>query len=170
MYSVIGVDGQVYGPVDMETLRLWIAEGRVTRDSNMIDPLDGRVMRAGDITLLDDLFPAQAVAAPPQFQQAPMNANLMRDPYTPSMYARPGSFPTNTPPKNMALAIVLAFFLGAFGIHRFYLGHTGTGVAMALITILTCGYGAIITGIWALVDIVLIATGSLREPSGRPLA
>jgi TM2 domain-containing membrane protein YozV len=154
----------------MDTLRLWIAEGRISRDSKMIDPLDGRVMRAGDIRLLDDLFPAQAATAPPQFGASSMHSNLQRDPYAPSMYARPGSFPTDTPRKNMALAIVLALFLGAFGIHRFYLGHTGTGLAMALITILTCGYGAIITGVWAIVDIILIATGSLREPSGRSLA
>jgi TM2 domain-containing membrane protein YozV len=72
-------------------------------------------------------------------------------------------------PKSKVAAILLAFFLGALGIHRFYLGHTGTGVAMLLITVLTCGYGGIITGIWALVDLILIATGGLGDVSGQPL-
>ncbi|MBS0949168.1 TM2 domain-containing protein [Weissella minor] len=58
--------------------------------------------------------------------------------------------------KNMALAYILALFLGLLGAHRFYMGKTGSGVTMLLITILTLGFGAIVTGIWTFVDLFLI--------------
>ncbi|WP_333571946.1 TM2 domain-containing protein [Sphingomonas sp.] len=55
-------------------------------------------------------------------------------------------------PRNKIVAAVLAFFLGTLGIHRFYLGRTGSGVVMLL---LTCTIvGALITGIWAFVDAI----------------
>jgi TM2 domain-containing membrane protein YozV len=55
-------------------------------------------------------------------------------------------------PRNKIVAAVLAFFLGTLGIHRFYLGRTGSGVVMLL---LTCTIvGALVTGIWAFVDAV----------------
>lgn len=55
-------------------------------------------------------------------------------------------------PRNKVVAAVLAFFLGTLGIHRFYLGRTGSGVVMLL---LTCTIvGALITGVWAFVDAI----------------
>lgn len=64
--------------------------------------------------------------------------------------------------KKFLPALLLAIFLGAFGAHRFYVGKIGTGI----LQLLTCG-GA---GIWAIVDIVFIATGSFKDKEGRPLA
>lgn len=55
--------------------------------------------------------------------------------------------------KNSTTAYLLAILLGYFGIHRFYLGHTGYGIAMLL-----TGGGC---GIWWLIDIFL--TGSALE-------
>ena len=51
------------------------------------------------------------------------------------------------------VAFILCFFLGTFGIHRFYLGYPLIGV----LQILTLGG----LGIWALIDLVRIATGDL---------
>jgi TM2 domain-containing membrane protein YozV len=64
--------------------------------------------------------------------------------------------------KKFLPALLLAFFLGAFGAHRFYVGKIGTGV----LQLVTCG-GA---GIWAIVDIIMIATGSFTDKEGRKLS
>lgn len=54
--------------------------------------------------------------------------------------------------RNKIVAALLAFFLGVFGVHRFYLGRNGSGIVMLL---LTCTFfGLAITGIWAFVDFV----------------
>jgi TM2 domain-containing membrane protein YozV len=68
---------------------------------------------------------------------------------------------TNNSPKSKIIAILLCVFLGGLGIHRFYLGYTVIGV-IQLLTIGGCG-------IWALVDLVLIAIGSLNDKDGQPL-
>lgn len=71
--------------------------------------------------------------------------------------------------KSAGAAYLLCIFLGVFGVHRFYLGRTGSGLAMLLITLLTIGFGVIVTGIWALVDLFLIG-GILREANQHILA
>ena len=58
--------------------------------------------------------------------------------------------------KSTPLAYVLDIFLGTLGIHRFYLGAQGTGLAMLLITVLSLGAGLIVTIPWAIVDLFLI--------------
>ncbi len=73
------------------------------------------------------------------------------------------------PPKNKVVAGLLGIFLGSFGIHRFYLGYNGIGVLMLLITVLTCGYGGVITSIWGIVEGVLCLTGSMTDVKGQPL-
>lgn len=171
MYSVVGNDGQVYGPVDMATLTQWIAEGRVTPTTNLIDPLDGRVIPAGHAPALMGNFPPTPMQAPPM-------PGVPANPYAPSQgyqtgYPRPGMAPYDGPPKSKVAAIVLVLFLGSLGIHRFYLGHTGTGIGMLALFLagfVTCGLTWIPLGIWHLVDLILVCTGGLREPNGRELA
>lgn len=66
--------------------------------------------------------------------------------------------------KSAGLAYLLLIFFGGLGVHRFYLGKTGTGIAMLIMTILgfltlAVVIGAvllIIVGIWLLVDLFLI--------------
>lgn len=73
------------------------------------------------------------------------------------------------PPKSKVAAGLLALFLGTLGIHRFYLGYNGIGVAMLLISVLSLGLLAPFVAIWALVECVLIFTGSINDSNGRPL-
>ncbi|OAL76478.1 hypothetical protein AY608_08805 [Acinetobacter terrae] len=37
-------------------------------------------------------------------------------------------FPTQVGDKNWIIAAILAFFLGGFGVHKFYLGQIGWGI------------------------------------------
>ena len=62
--------------------------------------------------------------------------------------------------KNKLTAILLSVFVGTLGVDRFYLGYTGTGV----VKLLTAGG----LGIWTLIDLVRICTGSLRPADGSP--
>lgn len=73
-------------------------------------------------------------------------------------------------PKQKMVAFLLAFFLGVFGVHNFYLGKKGMGFTQLLITVLTLGFGALITAPWALVQSILILTGSITDADGNALA
>lgn len=68
-------------------------------------------------------------------------------------------------PKNILVAYLLWFFLGQMGVHRFYLGRIGSGVAQLLLCVvgyvlmLALGLGLIFLiplWIWLFVDIFLI--------------
>jgi hypothetical protein len=63
--------------------------------------------------------------------------------------------------KDWLTALLLSFFLGTLGIDRFYLGYTGLGV-LKLITLGLCG-------IWALIDVILIALNNVPDSDGLPL-
>ena len=64
--------------------------------------------------------------------------------------------------KSKLTAILLCFFLGSIGIHRFYLGYILIGV----IQLLTFG-GFII---WAIVELIMLIIGSLKDSEGNNLA
>lgn len=57
--------------------------------------------------------------------------------------------------KEKLTAGLFAILLGALGIHHFYLGKAGVGVTVLLFTVLTCGYGSLITGPLAVVQGIL---------------
>lgn len=59
------------------------------------------------------------------------------------------------------VALLLSIFVGSLGVDRFYLGYTGLGI----VKLLTAGG----FGIWAIIDIVMIATKKLPDAQGRPL-
>lgn len=63
--------------------------------------------------------------------------------------------------KDWLTTLLLCFFVGVIGAHRFYTGSTGIGVAQ-LLTLGGCG-------IWSLVDFITILTGSYKDGNGQPL-
>lgn len=60
--------------------------------------------------------------------------------------------------KSQLIALLLCFFVGTLGIHRFYLGYTWQGVVQ-LLTLGGCG-------IWTLIDFIRIITGDLQPKNG----
>ena len=63
--------------------------------------------------------------------------------------------------KSLVAALILCLILGGLGIHRFYVGKTGTGIIM----LLTLGG----LGIWSLIDLIRIAVGNFTDSDGRPI-
>ena len=66
--------------------------------------------------------------------------------------------PVNGEQKSKLVAVLLCFFLGGIGIHDFYLGYTKWGIIKIVLTVCT-GVGG---GIWALIDLIRLLTGSLN--------
>ena len=65
--------------------------------------------------------------------------------------------------KSKIVAFILALLFGALGMHNFYLGFYGKGISQLLLTVLTCGIGGIISGIWSLYEAVMILTGTIDK-------
>lgn len=76
-------------------------------------------------------------------------------------YQPASSLPGVFSDKEWMTALLLSVFVGGLGVDRFYLGYTGLGVAK-LLTLGGCG-------VWALIDLVLIAMRNLPDVDGRAL-
>lgn len=63
--------------------------------------------------------------------------------------------------KNWLATLLLCLFLGGIGVHRFYVGKVGTGI-LQLITLGGCG-------IWTLIDLIMIITGSFTDKEGNKI-
>lgn len=131
-------------------------------------------------------------AAPLQaqpLQAAPLQAQPVQpvQPVQPTQRVAPGMIPSSmpgiAPPAATALgaaqtstqgltsessekkilpAFLLCTFVGVLGVHRFYVGKTGSGLAQ----IFTLGG----MGIWSLIDWIMILCGSFRDRKGKTLS
>lgn len=63
--------------------------------------------------------------------------------------------------KDYIATVLLCFFLGTLGIHRFYVGKIGTGILM----LLTMGG----VGIWYIIDLVTIIVGKFKDKKGKSI-
>ncbi len=70
---------------------------------------------------------------------------------------------TTTGQKSWLVALLLCFFLGFLGVHRFYVGKVGT----AILQIVTLGG---FFGIWVLIDLIMILIGKFTDKQGQALA
>ncbi len=99
-------------------------------------------------------------------------------PYDQQMYGQQyGQYPAYQAKSKVAAAL-LAFFLGIFGVHNFYLGYTNKAIAQLVLTIIGIITACIVVGafvvlaveIWAFVEFVMILAGSINtDAKGVPL-
>ncbi|BDA64593.1 TM2 domain-containing protein [Actinomyces capricornis] len=80
-------------------------------------------------------------------------------------YAGPGAYGAPVAPKSKVVVFVLAFFLGVLGVHNFYLGRTGKGVAQLLITLISAGFLALPVWIWAFIEAICVCAA---QPGSYP--
>ena len=82
----------------------------------------------------------------------------------PEKYIRKAEVPSNSEPsdKDFVITLLICVFLGGLGVHRFFVNKIGTGVLM-LVTL-----GGL--GLWWIIDIILIVTGSFEDSEGKVIA
>lgn len=71
------------------------------------------------------------------------------------------SVKTDVTDKKWITVLLLCLFVGGLGIHRFYVGKTGSGIVM----LLTLGG----LGIWTLIDLIVIVCGNFTDKNGIPI-
>jgi TM2 domain-containing membrane protein YozV len=134
MYKIIGKDGQQYGPVTAEQLRVWIAENRANAQT-LVQP-EG----SPDWKPLGSLPEFAADLRPPSAPASP-----------PPTISSPPSVP-NPRASNKIPAGICGILLGSLGIHKFILGYTGPGLIMLLVTVLTCGIAGCVMHLIGLIE------------------
>ncbi len=124
--------------------------------------------------------PPAATPPPPPAAATPPPPPAAATPPPPPPAAAPAAVPAGVPtfpngkpmvdaegrpasPKSRLAAALLAFFLGGFGVHRFYVGKIGTGI---LIIVTIGGF----FGIWVLIDLIMILVGVFKDKQERYLA
>ena len=75
----------------------------------------------------------------------------------------PPPIPVHTDSKSRIAFTLLGAILGPLGVHNFYAGYAGKGTAQLLISVLTSGWGAIVTWPWAIVEICVINRDSHKR-------
>lgn len=105
--------------------------------------------------------PEYAPPAPPAPQYAPA------PPPPPAGYAQPAPgyapAPTAAGEKSKVVAGVLGILLGAFGVHKFYLGYTKEGVILLAVSLVSFGMLAWASSIVGLIEGIMYLTKSDQE-------
>ncbi len=109
----------------------------------------------------------QQYAQQPYDQQQYAQPQYSQQQYGQQQYGQP--MPVGQAQKSKIAAGLLGIFLGSLGVHNFYLGNTGKAVAQLLLTLI--GWiiivGPIISGIWALIEAILILCSNYGSPWHR---
>jgi predicted Zn finger-like uncharacterized protein len=172
-------DGETYGPVTKAELDAWKEEGRITADCQLQQAGHEGWRPAAEV--YPDIVEEQAETdelVEPAPEPVPSVPLPVPAPALPASAPHGKSLPTRTNPRrasesdeepdysrssrSKAIAGILGIFLAPFGIHRFYLGYWGIGLAM-----LFTGGGC---GIWSMVDAVMVLLGKVPDADGRPLS
>lgn len=101
-------------------------------------------------------------AGPPPMTPAPPYGQAYPPPYA---GGHPGAVsPGHSQAANNKMAAgICGILLGSFGVHKFILGMPTPGIILLLVTVLTCGFGGIVTMIIGIVEGVIYLTKSDEE-------
>ena len=151
-YNIIGGDGKEYGPISCDQVQTWIREGRANAQTMIHTDTNPKWMPLGQCPEFASMLGGPSMANPKINQ--PMAGHGMTVTHHPNA-------------KSKVAAGILGILIGSLGIHRFYLGYTGIGIAQILVTFITCGLG----GLWGFIEGILILTGSsiTTDANGIPL-
>ncbi len=144
-YKIIGGDGKEYGPISYDQVQNWIREGRANAQTMIHTDTNSKWMPLGQCPKFASMVGGSPMANPNINQPMAHHPNA----------------------KSKIAAGVLGLLIGSLGIHRFYLGYTGIGIAQIIVTFATCGAGAL----WGFIEGVMILTGSsiTTDADGIPL-
>ena len=147
-YHIV-INGQQQGPFEVEQLR---ARG-IRPDTLVWKDGMGDWQRADAVPELRHLFasaPATAVAPGPPPTAQPYGGHPQ-----PPVHHYGMATPLSS---NRIAAGILAIVIGPLGIHKFILGYTGAGLIMLLVSVLTCGIGAIVMQIIGIIEGIIYLT------------
>jgi TM2 domain-containing membrane protein YozV len=122
------------------------------------------------------LAPPQA--SPPSYGQLGYGQPSYGQPgYGQPFYAQPVYVVPVVGTHSKATAALLAFFLGGWGIHNFYLGHTTRGILQIALWLVGAALSVVGVGflllaglsLWVIIEFVMILSGGLRDSRGLPL-
>jgi hypothetical protein len=119
-------------------------------DNNWIIAIPGYPQEAQNVLQLRQMAVAGTINGTTPLKD-PISGNIFAAKVVPGIFSR----------RDFVTAILLAIFLGALGVDRFYLGQTGLGIGK-LLTFGGCG-------VWQLIDIILIAMRKVTDNEGMPL-
>jgi len=179
-----GEDGEAFGPVDRPTLDAWKAEGRISVDCQVLQQGSDQWQWASDLYPELEEAEEDTVAAPTATEgasandeavaeQSSLGSQKSRSAVSSSRRARAdgateededdeeATDETGLSPHSKPVAFLLALTLGWLGIHRFYLGYVGIGLAM-LFT-----FGGLM--MWSLTDALRILFGHVPDSEGLKL-
>jgi TM2 domain-containing membrane protein YozV len=150
MYRIIGADGRQYGPVGMDQMRNWLAEGRVN---------------AQTLVLIEGAQEWKALGLLPEFNATPNAVPPPAGAVPPTIGALPSTPAARA--SNKVPAGVCGILLGGLGVHKFILGYNAAGLITLLVTIvggvLTCGIAAGVTHLIGLIEGIIYLCKSDEE-------
>jgi TM2 domain-containing membrane protein YozV len=185
-YFVMGEDGGRYGPADIDMLVQWANEGRLLGATTLIERGSERSIRADSITAIAVALrrisgeePAVVIERDDRPAEMPTATRIPGPPFAgtarpvqpPIMMAVPSGPLQAVGPKSKIVAGVLGILLGGFGVHRFYLGYVGVGLAQLFLGIMICGWPGTLYAawIWGFVEGIICLCGAMRDRNGLAL-
>ncbi len=155
-----------YGPYSLAELQTYLSQGSILwTDLGRTDAMTNWV----PVSQLVNLVVPPAGVPPPASAAATGAAAAPAAAQVPQVYqavpvAVVPAYAYPRPQKSKVAFVLLGIFLGTLGIHNFYAGYTGKAIAQLLITVLTLGYGGIISWIWAIVEVCTVTQDSMGIP------